>query len=257
MVGRFVNALCLVLLAAGAVRAQNTRDVTVSDRSVVQVHTKVRFTTLIILPEHEQILDYVCGDKEFWVVSGADNLAYVKPAKAGAETNLNLVTASGTVYSFLLTESTAPPDLKLYVVADDGLASAVGERKYYTAADVDSLRRSADDAKKAADEATTTATKQAEERIHAFRASYPISLQFPYRFEAEKPPFHVAAIYTDGTFTFIHAHTTELPALYEVRDGAPNLVNFQVEQGVYVVPKVLERGYLAIGKHRLLFESKR
>jgi type IV secretory pathway VirB9-like protein len=73
MVGRFINALCLVLLAAGAARAQGTRDVTVSNRSVVQVHTKVRFTTLIILPEHEQILDYVCGDKEFWIVSGADN----------------------------------------------------------------------------------------------------------------------------------------------------------------------------------------
>jgi len=257
MVGRFVNALCLVLLAAGAARAQGTRDVTVSNRSVVQVHTKVRFTTLIILPEHEQILDFVCGDKEFWVVSGADNLAYVKPAKAGAETNLNLVTASGTVYSFLLTEGAAPPDLKLYVVADDGLASAVGERKYYTAADVESFRRTAEDVKKAADEATATATKQADERIHAFRATYPTSLQFPYRFEVDKPPFRVSAIYTDGTFTFIHTRTTELPALYEIRDGVPNLVNFQVEQGVYVVPKVLERGYLAIGKQRLTFESKR
>jgi type IV secretion system protein VirB9 len=48
-----------------------------------------------------------------------------------------------------------------------------------------------------------------------------------------------------------------LPALYEIRDGAPNLVNFQVEHGVYIVPKVLERGYLAIGKQRLMFESKR
>ncbi len=93
--------------------------------------------------------------------------------------------------------------------------------------------------------------------MQAFRASYPISLQFSYRFEAGKPPFRVAAIYTDGTFTFIHAQTAELPALYEIRDGAPNLVNFQVEHGVYVVPKVLERGYLAIGKQRFLFESKR
>jgi type IV secretion system protein VirB9 len=255
--GRVVSVFCLVLLTAAVALAQGTRDVTVSTRSVVQVRTKVRFTTLIILPEHEQILDYVCGDKEFWVVSGADNLAYVKPAKAGTETNLNLVTASGAVYSFLLTESTEPPDLKLYVVPDDGLASAIVERKYYTAADVDSLRQAADDAKKAAEEASSSATKRVDAQIRDFRSTYPVSLQFPYRFEADKPPFRVAAIYTDGVFTFIQAHAAELPALYEIRDGAPNLVNFQVERGVYVVPKVLDRGYLAIGKQRLVFESKR
>ena len=73
------------------------------------LHAKLRFTTMIILPEQEEILDFVCGDKEFWVVSGAQNLAYVKPAKAGATTNLNLVTASGHVYSFLLTEGSAEP----------------------------------------------------------------------------------------------------------------------------------------------------
>jgi type IV secretion system protein VirB9 len=39
-----------------------------------------------------------------------------------------------------------------------------------------------------------------------------------------------------------------------VRDGAPNLVNFQVEHGVYVVPKVLENGYLTVGKQTLAFQ---
>ena len=87
----------VLFLAVPHAHAQGTREVTVTARSVVPVHARVRFTTMIILPEHEQILDYVCGDKDFWVVSGADNLAYVKPAKPGAETNLNLVTASGTV----------------------------------------------------------------------------------------------------------------------------------------------------------------
>jgi hypothetical protein len=34
-------------------------------------------------------------------------------------------------------------------------------------------------------------------------------------------------------------------------------VNFQVEKGLYIVPKVLERGYLAIGKDKLAFEIER
>ena len=50
------------------------------------------------------------------------------------------------------------------------------------------------------------------------------------------------AIWHDGQFTYIKSDATELPALYEVKDGKPALVNFQVHQGTYVVPKVLDDG---------------
>jgi type IV secretion system protein VirB9 len=254
---RATVAFVISVMAVTVARAQGTREVTVDARSVVPVHARVRFTTMIILPEHEHILDYVCGDKDFWVVSGADNLAYVKPAKPGAETNLNLVTASGTVYSFLLTEGATPTDLKLYVVPDESLASTAAEKKYYTAADVEAVRRSADDAKKALEDAKATTQKSIDERLAAFRAAYPVQLQFPYQYHAHVKPFDVSAIFTDGSFTFIRAGALELPALYEMRDGQPNLVNFQAEQGVYIVPKVLESGYLAIGKQRLAFQKVR
>ena len=235
--------------------AQTTREVSYNPRSVVRINAKLRFTTMIILPESEQILDFVCGDKEFWVVSGTQNLAYVKPAKAGASTNLNLVTASGNVYSFLLTEGTAEADLKLYVVPDRSM-KGVGEgaRKFYAAAEVDELRHTADAAKKEAEAARDGAAKTIDERVNAFKASYPTHLNFPFRFKANEKPFFVTAIYTDGTFTYITAEAPELPALYEVRDGAPNLVNFQVEHGVYIVPKVVEQGYLSIGKQTLAFQ---
>jgi type IV secretory pathway VirB9-like protein len=52
------------------------------DKDVIPVKTKLRFTTLIVLPKNEQILDFTCGDKELWVVNGNQNFAYVKPAKA-------------------------------------------------------------------------------------------------------------------------------------------------------------------------------
>jgi type IV secretory pathway VirB9-like protein len=244
-----------LLLIASAADAQATREVSYNPRSVVRINAKLRFTTMIILPEQEQILDFVCGDKEFWIVSGAQNLAYVKPAKAGASTNLNLVTASGNVYSFLLTEGTAEADLKLYVVPDGTMQGAgAGARKFYSAAEVDELRQTAEAAKKEAQVAREGAAKTIEEQVNQFKASYPTRLDFPYRFKANEKPFLVTAIYTDGTFTYLKADAAELPALYEVRDGAPNLVNFQVEHGVYVVPKVLKNGYLAVGKQRLTFQ---
>lgn len=245
-------------------------------QSVLALHVRLRFTTLVILPEQEEILDFVCGDKEFWIVSGGQNLAYIKPAKAGATTNLNLVTASGRIYSFVLTEGAEAPDLKVFVTADEATPSPSadrprgGPRKFYSAAEVDDLRREvddarrdADDARKQAEAARDAAAKTIEARIGEFRATYPTELQFPYRFKANERPFSVSAIFTDGKFTYIRSNATELPALYELVGGpigrtkSPNLVPFQVEHGVYIVPKVLERGYLVIGTQKLVFEMAR
>ena len=67
------------------------RQVEYGERDIVSVAAKTRFTTLIRLPKGEQILDFICGDKEFWQVSGVQNFAFVKPSKVGAST----VTPSG------------------------------------------------------------------------------------------------------------------------------------------------------------------
>ena len=82
---------------------------------------------------------------------------------------------------------------------------------------------------------------------------YPTQLVFPYIYKFNVKPFFVTAIFHDDKFTYIQAHATELPTLYEIKDKKPNLVEFQVENGMYVVPKVLDRGYLMIGNQKLVF----
>jgi len=42
----------------------------------------------------------------------------------------------------------------------------------------------------------------------------------------------------------------------ETKDGKPALLNFQVHQGTYVVPKVVDDGYLALGNQRFTFSQK-
>ena len=83
------------------------REVTATDRNVIPLNTRLRYTTMIVLPDGDEILDVICGDRDFWVISAVQNVAHVKPAKENAETNLNLVTARGTIYSFLLKEKTS------------------------------------------------------------------------------------------------------------------------------------------------------
>ena len=228
------------------------REVTVSDRNLIQLSTRLRYTTMVVLPDGEEILDVICGDRDFWVVSALQNVAHVKPAKAGAETNLNLVTAKGTIYSFLLNEkSTGPgPDLKVYVNAD--ATAPTGRQKYYSTAEVDRLQAEVTEAR----EAATRVESQARETIAAARQEFPTRLQFPYSPVKYERPFLVRAIWTDGQFTYLRSDATELPALYELKDGKPSLLNFQVQNGTYVVPKVLDRGYLAIGNVKLAFEAR-
>jgi type IV secretory pathway VirB9-like protein len=241
-----------VLLLTVAAHAQPTREVSYDPRAVIRLNAHLRMTTLVILPDDEEILDYVCGDKDFWIISGAQNLAYVKPAKAGATTNLNLVTAAGRVYSFLLVEGGNEPDLKVFVTLDPHVASPAKATasKVNLAAD---LERANQQLAIARDE-VERAHQQSAETIERFKAAYPMRLRFPYAFKARAKPFNVTAIYTDDRFTYIRAEGRELPAVYEVVDHVPNLVSYQIEQGVYVISKIIDHGYLAIGKRRLAFD---
>ena len=72
-------------------------------------------------------------------------------------------------------------------------------------------------------------------------------MKFTYRFERDKKPFDVTAIFHDDKFTYIQANPEETPALYEVKDGKANLIHFQFRSGTYVVDKILDNGYLAVG----------
>jgi type IV secretion system protein VirB9 len=246
----FGSVMGLTIPPVISAQATGIREVSASERSLIPLQTRLRFTTMIVLPDEEEILDVICGDRDFWVISATQNIAHVKPAKEGAATNLNLVTSSGSVYSFLLTEKNASPDLKVYVKGDE--SAPTGKRKYYSAAQVEGLEAEL----RAARTAVETAGRRADEAIAAYRQEYPTRLHFSYgTFKYEKP-FLVRSIWHDGQFTYIKADASELPALYEVKDGKPSLVNFQVQQGTYVVPKVVDEGYLALGKARFGFARR-
>ena len=71
---------------------------------IVNIRAKTRHTTVIVLPATETVLDFVVGDSEYWHLTGAANLAFLKPVAEGVTTNVALVCASGRIYSFLVTE---------------------------------------------------------------------------------------------------------------------------------------------------------
>jgi type IV secretory pathway VirB9-like protein len=239
---------------------RGARTVVYHPRDLVALRAKLHYTTLIVLPDGDDVVEATCGDKEFWIVNVRGPLVSVKPAKAGSETNLNVVTTSGQVYAFVLTEISAAksedPDLAVYLEPDDP-ASATARRErpaYVPAQQVEDFRAQAELARDQARRATDAARIALETGLTAVRTTYPLSLQFPYQFKADTKPFFVRAIFHDGHLTYIQAHAPELPALYEWKDGTPNLVNFEVHDGTYVVPKILDSGYLKLGAQHFVFQ---
>lgn len=223
------------------------REVSASERSLITLNTRIRFSSMIILPEGEDIVDIVCGDKDFWVITATHNIAHVKPAKEGAATNLNLVAASGAIYSFLLNEGkSATPDLKVYI---QGEAIKPATKKYFTAEEMERRDQAVQDALNQVD----AAQQKADVGMAEFKAAYPASMQ-PYPNVPYAKPFLLRGIWHDDRFTYVKTDARELPAIYEMKDGKPSLVNFQVQrQGVYIVPKILESGYFMLGKERQAF----
>lgn len=262
---QLASLLSLFIVSGSVVRAAETaRIVHYSESDIVTIHTKVRFSTLIVLPANEEILDFTTGDKDFWVINGVHNLCYVHPAQPGIETNLNLVTASGHIYSFLLKEISADPnerpDLKVFVVPknDADLSRIEGHVAYVRASELAVYRDEAEAARTQEARAIQKAQSSLRKALTEFRENYPAQLRFDYRYakKAKRRPFSVTAIYHDAKFTYIRCNAQEKPTVYELKDGKPSLVNFDLVNGVYIIPEIVDRGYLAIGRKRARFERR-
>ena len=269
---RFVGLVAIAVLSVLAVPSSparaaadaTARVVKYSKEDIVPVRAKLRFSTLIVLPEDEEILDFTTGDKEFWIINGAHNLCYVHPAQAGIRSNLNLITASGHVYSFLLTEiSDQPnlePDLKIFIEPKEGsgIAGNTALRGYVSVGEAEAYKKEVDAMRAQTADQVRSAQAAAADQVSRFRSSYATKLQFDYVLDSKsaRDPFLVSAIYHDDSFTYIQCAAREKPALYEVKDGKPNLISFQFENGVYIAPKIMDSGYLVIGKKKLLFARR-
>jgi len=245
-----------VLLPTTAASAQDAsaRTVQYHSQDIVPIHAKLKYTTLIELPATEKIMEAAVGDKDFWIVDVVGNFCFLHPAKAGISSNLNLITDKGNIYSFTLSEvsgmagaSDPPPDLKVIVQPADrsAIIAASGPPQFVPAAQLEQSQ-----------EALSAVQAHITQVVDEYKSSYPLALKFDYTFHANEAPFDIEAIYHDDKFTYIKTDAPEKFSIYEMRDGKPNVVTYQLENGTYVIPKVMESGYLELGKKRMDFSRK-
>ena len=240
--------LTLAAVVPSVAAADSTaRVVKYDSQTIVPIKAKLRFTTLIELPANEKILEAATGDRDYWIIDAVQNFCFLHPAKNGIRSNLNLITDHGNVYSFTLEEVATDPDLKVIVEPTDKstVAALQSAAKFVDASQVEAYKQQAQ-----------MARVQANDAVNRFVADYPTKqVKFDYLYKNEAP-FNVASIYHDEHFTYIKSDASEKFTIYELKDGNPNLTNFDLRDGTYVIAKVMDKGYLQIGKKRLSFERK-
>ena len=262
------------VLAAWPAAAQGLRAAAGGGEVPVTVTTRVRHVTTVVLPETAEIVDVVVGDTEYWDVSAAAHLAFVRPLVEDARSNLVLLTAAGDLVPLLLVERAdaavdavvrvgPPPKEAAGAVPPPGadtapvLASAAAVEA--AAARAAAAWETVAAAEQRAAERTEAARTAARERLDAGREAYPRQARFDYRWpdEAARYPWLVEAMWHDGRRTFLRTRALS-PVLRERVEGGELervAVAAVLDDVLHVVPRVLGDGVLEVGGRRLAWTA--
>jgi type IV secretory pathway VirB9-like protein len=241
-------ALVLSCIVAGA--QESARTVQYHSQDIVPIRAKVKYTTLIVVPSTEKIMEAATGDKDYWIVDVVGNFCFVHPAKPGISSNLNLITDKGNIYSFTLQDvssSAGEPDLKVIVEPADrsALVASMGPPEFVPAKQLAQTQ-----------EQLAALQSHVTQAVDEYKSAYPTQLKFDYVYRANEAPFNIQSIYHDDKFTYIKTNAPEKFSVYEMKDGKPNLVTYDLREGTYIIPKVMDSGYVELGKKRMDFTRK-
>lgn len=216
-------------------------------------------STLIVLPPQEKVANVFAGDTVDWVFDGghvASRFISIKPKVAKSTTDVHIVSDHGNEYTLELQEISgdADPnfDSKVFITPGDKAAKAklVELPVFVPESELDRAKQDA----VTAQAAEVAAQKSEASKEEAYRSQYPGTLHFDFTWDESKGKgLGLQQIWRDDKFTYLRGQFQETPALYEVKDGKPSLINFDFNNGLYTVPKELDRGYLAIGKQKVEF----
>jgi type IV secretion system protein VirB9 len=223
------------------------------------IRTGLLQATLIELPAEEKVATVFGGDTVSWVFDGghvASRYISIKPKVANSTTDVHIVSDHGNEYTLQLREVSADGDphfdSKVFVTPGDqaGKDKLAAMPVFVPAAELDKAKREAAEAQaKQANE-----IKAEQGRAEAYRSQYPGELHFDYTWDRKKAEaLGLEQVWRDGKFTYLRGHFPETPALYELKDGKPSLIDFDYNGGLYTVPKTVSAGYLTIGKQRVEF----
>jgi type IV secretory pathway VirB9-like protein len=264
------------LLAVNAYAAQPStvqqkapRTVEMSNTSAPPViRTSLNESTLLELPAEEKVATVFGGNTDDWIFNAghvASRFISVKPKASAAKssTNVHIISDHGNDYTLELQEVSGDPttgfDSTVFLVpADKDAQKKMADAPVFLpAAEVKEKEARLEKEVADSESKATADRKAAQDAQEKYASTYPSNLHFDYSWDQSKArALGVRQIWDDGKFTYIQGKFEEPPVVYEVKDKKGSLINFDFANGLYTVPKLLQNGYVAIGKAKVEFHRQ-
>lgn len=225
-------------------------------------------STLLVLPPEEKVATVFGGNTEDWAFNAghvATRYVSVKPRAEAAKTstNVHIISDHGNEYTLELQEVSGDPNPSfdmtvMLVAADKDAQKQIADAPVFLpAAEVkekeDRLEKEVADAQAKA----TADRKAAQDAQEKYASTYPSNLNFDYSWDKNRArTLGVRQIWDDGKFTYIQGKFEEPPVVYELKDKKGSIINFDFSNGLYTIPKLLQNGYVAIGKAKVDFHRQ-
>lgn len=261
--GRAAKAAAILILATSLFAAEpslQSRVIQVEKRDIIPIYATYNFSTMIVLPEKEEIADVEAGEKDFWAIDNTERTVSVKPLllvklahKKIDPTNINIIAASGNVYSVVVSEVSGtdqPADLKIILEQKDPRALTNIEHPQFVRADyaeqrIAQLKQDLDQTRQEAAHVQSTASVSEIEQIRH---------DYEWKDGKAAEAIGLKSIWHDRVKTYIEARSQDAAVPYEIKDGKPVVTQYTLHDGIYTIDHIVDEGVLKAGKKGLKFE---
>ena len=265
-----VLAACVFAVPTAYAQQKAPRTVQVSSTTAPPViRTSLNESTLLELPAEEKVATVFGGNTDDWIFNAghvASRFISVKPKAAAAKssTNVHIISDHGNDYTLELREVSADQagegfDSTVFLVQTDQDAQKkiADAPVFIPAAEVKEKEERLEREVAQAQAAAAADKRTAEVAQEKYQSTYPSNLHFDYSWDRSRArALGVRQIWDDGKFTYIQGKFEEPPVVYELKDKKGSLINFDFANGLYTVPKLLQNGYVSIGKARVEFHRQ-
>lgn len=260
-----MNKATIALMLAGASlfgQSAEVKTIRMRKEDIPTIHCSQGQVCELDFDDAEQIIERSIGDSKDWEANFPKNAAVknhliVKTKVEGKDnpvpqTSLHVFMASGNVYSFQVIDvsrTKTQPDLRVAIeLVDADMKAAEQHPKYVPADSLKLLEEELERVKSQLAEVRVNSKEALSEQAGQVRLDFSKNLKPQYQFERNNP-FHLEEIARMQDYTlFWFNHPSEVPSLYEIRDGVPSLIRAKYDDGLMIAPAPLKDGYLAVGK---------
>ena len=228
---------------------ESARTVQYHAQDIVPIRARMKYTTLIVVPPTEKIMEAATGDKDFWIVDVVGSFCFVHPAKQGISSNLNLITDKGNIYSFTLQDvsgTSLAPDLKVMIEPCGPQSRPRMDLPSTSRPPRSSTCRSSLPRSRATSGRRWTSTRP----LTRYRSSSTMSTRRTKLLSTSSPSTTTTSSPTSRT------NAPEKFSVYDIKDGKPNLITYDLREGTYIIPIVLQNGYVQLGNKKMQFSRK-